>query len=169
MANVFRDHGIERRLALSASYLRNLVFRLSGQDCVDIRLGRSRSKSIAVLFRPGLYSTTCPSAIQHRAARKPTSTLISEFHDMFEVFKKGNRYLDNENIDHGVSAIFPSSGAPEEATGTFKFLWGGDFANVGETLSFLTKPEANATWLEITESTYSCDTFDRGYYFQRYH
>ena len=93
MANVFRDHGIERRLALSASYLRNLVFRLSGQDCVDIRLGRSRSKSIAVLFRPGLSSTTCPSAIQHRAARKPTPTLISEFHDMFEVFKKWNRNL----------------------------------------------------------------------------
>jgi len=89
--------------------------------------------------------------------------------DVAEVFQKWNRYLDSENIDHGVSAIFPSSGAPEEATGTFKFLWGGDFADVGETLSFLTKPEANATWLEITGSTYSCDTFDRGYYFQRYH
>ena len=53
MANEFRDHGIERRLALSASCLRNPVFRLSGQYCVAIPLGRSRSKSIAELLRTG--------------------------------------------------------------------------------------------------------------------
>ena len=64
--------------------------------------------------------------------------------DVADVFQKWNRYLDNNDIDHGVSAIFPSSGATEDATGTFKFLWGGDFANVGETLNFLTKPAANA-------------------------
>ena len=89
--------------------------------------------------------------------------------DVADVFQKWNRYLDNNDIDQGVSAIFPSSGATEDATGTFKFLWGGDFANVGETLNFLTKPAANATWQKTIEGTYSCDTFDRGYFFQRYH
>jgi len=88
--------------------------------------------------------------------------------DVADVFQKWNRYLDDNGIDHRVDALFPSSGATEDATGTFKFLWGGDFANVGESLNFLTKPESNATWTKITEQTYSCDTFDRGYLFQRY-
>lgn len=89
--------------------------------------------------------------------------------DVADVFQKWNRYLDANGIDHGVSALFPSSGSTEEAAGTFKVLWGGDFADVGKTLEFLTKPESIATWQKIIQRTYSCDTFDRGYFFQRYH
>ncbi|MFL2537867.1 MAG: hypothetical protein ACJ0RQ_16865 [Candidatus Azotimanducaceae bacterium] len=87
--------------------------------------------------------------------------------DVNEVFQKWNAYLDESDIDHGVSALFPSSGSMESSAESFKFLWGGDFTNVGETLGFLTEPESQATWASITSETYACETFDRGYFFQR--
>lgn len=87
--------------------------------------------------------------------------------DVYNTFQDWNRYLDSNQIDHGVTAIFPSSGATEDRAGKFKFLWGGDFKNVGKTTAFLTRPEAVATWVKLSQKTYSCDTFDRGYFFQR--
>lgn len=87
--------------------------------------------------------------------------------DVNTAFQGWNAYLDANNIDHGVTAMFPSYGANEERAGTFKFLWGGDFENVGKSTAFLTNTDAMATWTKLTEKTYTCDNFSRGYVFQR--
>ena len=87
--------------------------------------------------------------------------------DVNAAFQGWNAYLDANNISHGVTAMFPSYGANEERTGTFKFLWGGDFENVGKSTAFLANTDAMATWTKLTQKTYTCDNFSRGYVFQR--
>jgi hypothetical protein len=51
--------------------------------------------------------------------------------------------------------------------GAFKFLWGGLFGNVAETLAFLTQDEAQTTWANIIGESFSCEAYDRGYFFQK--
>lgn len=66
-----------------------------------------------------------------------------------------------------VTALFPRTGDDQMSPGAFKFLWGGLFGNVAETLAFLTQDEAQTTWANIIGESFSCEAYDRGYFFQK--
>ena len=87
--------------------------------------------------------------------------------DVAATFQKWNQYLDANKIDHYVTALFPRTGDDQMSPGAFKFLWGGLFGYVAETLAFLTQDEAQTTWANIIGESFSCEAYDRGYFFQK--
>jgi hypothetical protein len=87
--------------------------------------------------------------------------------DVAETFQVWNAYLDEQGVDHGVTAMFPRTGNANSTAGAFKFLWGGEFENVGKTLELIARDEAQAAWAKIIGKTFACEAYDRGYYFRK--